>query len=176
MVHVMRIFLLFFVTIFLFSCEGCDDNSKPKTELEKLPPMTQSGKNTFGCLVNGKAWVTRTSIDALAFYQEGVLSISAGVLNEDWDQGLGILIQDIDLHLSEYLLDNPILRFAELGDKTLNCVFRTNADTYTGSFVINHLDQEKLIVSGTFEFDAYSIDCNELVKVTNGRFDLTYAD
>ena len=31
----------------------------PITEEEKLPPATQEGKNTFGCLVDGKAWVPK---------------------------------------------------------------------------------------------------------------------
>lgn len=32
-------------------------NKPTKTELEKLPPITQIGANTFGCLINGKAWI-----------------------------------------------------------------------------------------------------------------------
>ena len=30
-----------------------------KNELNALPPETQVGANTFGCLVNGKAWVPK---------------------------------------------------------------------------------------------------------------------
>lgn len=63
--------------ILLANADGCKDDPKPKTELEKLPPATQEGKHTFGCLVDGKAWVTRVSTDAVSFYQEGVLSITA---------------------------------------------------------------------------------------------------
>ena len=33
----------------------------PKTELEKLPAITQTGANTFGCLVDGVAWLPNGS-------------------------------------------------------------------------------------------------------------------
>lgn len=58
---------LFLCTVALTSLSDCD-RDEPKTELEKLPPITQEGKNTFGCLVNDIAWVTKTSIDAYAVY------------------------------------------------------------------------------------------------------------
>ncbi len=45
----------------LCSCELISNN-EPKTELEKLPPITQEGKNTFGYLVNGEAIVVRNKI------------------------------------------------------------------------------------------------------------------
>src|SRR5947209_256007 len=32
-------------------------NSSCKKEVDKLPPAIQTGANTFGCLIDGKAWV-----------------------------------------------------------------------------------------------------------------------
>ena len=37
-------------------CTSCKKDA-PQDELSKLPPATQTGANTFGCLVNGKAFV-----------------------------------------------------------------------------------------------------------------------
>ena len=53
----MKRFFYIVIFILLTGCEDCDDIINPKTELEKLPPATQTGKNTFGCLVNGRAWL-----------------------------------------------------------------------------------------------------------------------
>ncbi len=40
-----------------FSFAQCKKHHPPpKTELEKLPPITQTGANTFGCLLNGVAF------------------------------------------------------------------------------------------------------------------------
>lgn len=85
-----RTFYSLAIIILLVSYEGCDNDPNPKTELEKLPPATQEGKNTFGCLVNGKAWVTKTSIDAVAFYQEGVFQLGAQIEEINREQGIGL--------------------------------------------------------------------------------------
>lgn len=59
--------------------QGCDFlkniDPKPKTELEKLPPLTQTGKNTFGYLVNGKAIVVTNTLKITAIYQQGNLQL-----------------------------------------------------------------------------------------------------
>ena len=56
------------------------------------------------------------------------------------------------------------------------CRFETTSDS-SGTVVITHFDPGygKWIISGTFEFEGYSSDCQKVVKVTEGRFDLTYA-
>jgi hypothetical protein len=51
-----NLLLLLTLTLTLSCCDKDDD--KPKTELEKLPPTTQTGARTFGCLLDGIAFVT----------------------------------------------------------------------------------------------------------------------
>lgn len=158
---------------------GCDlfEKGEPKTELEKLPRATQSGKNTFGCLVGGKAWVPQTSVDAYGFYQEGILSLTAILETARRDQGMSFVIYDSDLSESTYQLGeeiNPSGYYANFGDNIQECGFATTV-THTGKLVITHLDETNFIISGTFEFEAYSDDCSKTVQVTDGRFDLHYA-
>jgi hypothetical protein len=43
------IILLFF----LFAAGSCEKED----EAPQLPPVTQTGEDTFGCLVNGEAWL-----------------------------------------------------------------------------------------------------------------------
>jgi hypothetical protein len=160
--------------ISLESCDLFDKYQKPKTELEKLPPETQEGKNTFGCLVDGKAWVTRTSIDAYAYYQEGVLSIGAFIDENNTSQGIGFIIRTQELMNIIYPLNNSQEHFAEFGDNILKCLF-TTTDIYFGQINLTKFDQTQLIISGTFEFEAYSSDCIKTIKITHGRFDLNYA-
>ena len=165
--------------ILLSGCESCEDDPQP-TELEKLPPATQEGKNTFGCLVDGKAWITRTSTDATAFYQEGVLAI--GAKNDKNTENISISIYDENLSEREYHLpndngENTITDIAGLNQsKTTGCRFETTSE-YPGTIKITHFDPSpgQWIISGTFEFEAYSPECDTIVKVTDGRFDLNYA-
>jgi hypothetical protein len=65
----MKNLILILLTAFTLSCCSKDDN-KPKTELEKLPPATQTGKNTFGCLLDGKAFLPYNAPNSTnCFYQ-----------------------------------------------------------------------------------------------------------
>ena len=176
----MKIDLFFLISLaVLTTCDECKDDPKPLTELEKLPPATQVGKNTFGCLVDGKAWVIGSSIDVAAFYQEGVLSIAA--VNSENTEIIFINMYELNLSVQSYTLpkENPghFTSLAGLDEyKTTRCRFETTAG-YTGNVVITHLDQTfgKWIISGTFEFVGYSIDCQTTRSVTEGRFDVTYA-
>ena len=68
------------ITLTLINAAGCsDDDPNSQEPIDQLPAATQDGKNTFGCLVNGEAWVTDTSIDATAVFQGGFLQIGAGI-------------------------------------------------------------------------------------------------
>ena len=55
----MKNLLLLVLATFAISCCNKGDDDQPKTELEKLPPATQTGANTAGCLVNGVAFLPK---------------------------------------------------------------------------------------------------------------------
>jgi hypothetical protein len=143
-----------------------------KQNWKNSPPETQEGKNTFGCLVDGKAWVIRSSIDAQAFYQEGVLSITADLSEKA--QGISITIRDNDIKNIEYLLESEPIAYALYGDDVENCGYSTTS-MFKGKLLITKIDKVNFIISGTFDFEAYSSDCGKIVKITHGRFDLNYA-
>ncbi len=167
-------FLLFLVFITtLGSCNWFGND--PKSELEKLPPSTQQGKNTFGCLVNGKAWVTRTSTDVLAFYQSGLFQVGAGVDNE-LKQGMTIVVSNGIVEGSSYNLANELNTKVEFSSRSpLRICFYDRYNTINGKLTITKLDQTKLIVSGLFEFTTVVAGC-DTIMVTDGRFDVLYAN
>jgi len=165
------------LVIALFACESCDlFGSEPKSELEKLPPATMEGKNTFGCLVNGKAWVTRTSTDVLAFYQSGVFQISAGIEETNRDQGITIVVHNGLTQGDPYdLSDDPDRQSRYGGTLPHNLCFYDDENTLSGNLTITRLDQINLVVSGLFEFTTVVAGC-DTIKITNGRFDVLYAN
>src|SRR3977135_4082020 len=73
---------LLFLSLSLGDCKRHED-PKPLTELKKLPPPTQTGKTTFGCLVNGKAMVIAATFQPSSEYQNGILSIRSGSMVGD---------------------------------------------------------------------------------------------
>ena len=46
---------LFLITSFVLLISSCK-KSKPSNPIDQLPPETQTGANTFGCLVNGEVF------------------------------------------------------------------------------------------------------------------------
>lgn len=161
----------------MLTLQQCDESSpKQLTELEKLPPATQSGKGTFGCLVDGKAWVIERVSNVQADYQIGHLSVSAGLSNDSFIAIMSIDVNDNDLKEQLYVLTESGLNgnYARYYDYNSSCEYLTT-NTYTGIVSITHLDKINFIISGTFEFEVYSADCTQVIKITDGRFDIHYA-
>ena len=59
--------LLLIPLLVLTSCFN-DDNIN-KAPIDQLPPPTQSGKYTFGCLVNGEAMIPNNTMYMSAHYE-----------------------------------------------------------------------------------------------------------
>ena len=178
----MRLSYYLYVVVALLNgltVQSCKDEL---TELEKLPPETQEGKYTFGCLVDGKAWVIAYSTAATAFYQEGTLDIAAEWRGRGTRQYISLWVglgSDNSLSETTYQLleypTGPIQSWAHLADDwALKCDWETSLE-HQGTITITHLDQVNWIISGTFEFEGYDAQCNSVVKVTHGRFDMHYS-
>jgi len=54
----MKQYIIILIALAFITCCKKDDID---AELAKLPPITQTGANTFGCLVNGKAVLPNSS-------------------------------------------------------------------------------------------------------------------
>ena len=173
-----KFFSIALLPLLMLTLQHCDKNDpKPLTELEKLPPATQSGKRTFGCLVDGKAWVIEQITDVSAFYQTGTFGMYAGITNKLFYSVMSIHIDDQNLSETTYQLsevngvDSEDARYF---DHRTSCEYLTGLE-YGGTVTITHIDKINFIISGTFEFEAYSEDCTKVVKVSDGRFDVHYA-
>ena len=166
---------------------ACKKDHPSKTELEKLPPATQTGANTFGCLLNGKAWVAQTDCKYLcdpAFKVKydaaygGYLGLGA-----DWKNSSNNIEQRIDLVFDssnyklkhEISINNPLTtaRFINysLGSDCGSYEHYIDSSViHIGVVTISHYDLQNGIISGTFEFRLTKPSC-EPISVTNGRFD-----
>lgn len=167
----MRIAFFLVLPIFLVHCDGDD----PEPEVDQLPAATKEGLNTFGCLVDGKAWVV-TGQNTMAAYEYGNVDIGAVKLTETIYIYLNVL--DEELAVGEYSLPatppSKSLHIAAFDATDIDaCDYQTMAN-YTGKLIITHLDEVNFIISGTFEFDAYSEECQKEISITEGRFDLKY--
>src|SRR5258705_5883613 len=92
---------------------NCNKNQpKPKTELEKLPPATQTGAYTFGCLVNGKAWVPQSSVD-FSSDNEVHFDLAAKVSTSSIKQSLYFFVENQMTTTGSYQLTDSTKQYAK---------------------------------------------------------------
>ncbi len=176
----MKAFLLIMSLALILQFSSCDlfkkNDPKPLTELEKLPAATQTGKNTFGCLVNGKAFVPTSSVDATAVYQQGTLVVYGNLYNPFKTIGLTVNEQTYGLiSTTSYALTSYPDSYADasIQKSTSTVCDYQSQNTFSGKLTITKIDRLLYVVSGTFEFSTVASSCDTL-KVTNGRFDIKY--
>lgn len=175
-------FLIIAVMFFNTSCTN-DDNNVPPSPIEQLPPATQTGEMTFGCLVNDELFIP----DAIgnsrikAFYQfvdgDYTLSISARNREKDY-RTISVVAKDVEdfaegtYNLIEENSGNFFGRYMIEGGLDL---YTTTTSDDPGTLNITKFDKVNGIISGTFEFTILDNDGNT-IKITNGRFDLLYTN
>jgi hypothetical protein len=161
-----KLVLLLLTTFTLSSCNNEDD--KPTNPIDQLPPETQIGANTFGCLLDGKAFLPGNGTNPLdCVYQlvdgEFYFALQANKRNSE---NISVLIG----------LSTNAKEIVQNSTYTLAGIFNTTNDNiYTGELHITHLDQTNYIVSGTFWFDIIDFQGNPH-QIREGRFDMQYTN
>ena len=168
--------ILLLLTLALNSCNKDDD--KPKDPIEELPVATQTGKNTFGCLINGVPFIVRNTSMQTAIYQGGGLLIGAQKnINSNFSQvSISLsesIIGNVLTENNSYLLNSDTMPKGEYYVENQNCFYFTS-NNYIGNLSITKFDKINFVISGTFEFQSKSNSCEGIINITNGRFDLQY--
>lgn len=157
---------------------GCTKSNVSPTD--QLPPATQTGANTFGCLLNGKTFLPNGgglgmpnySVIYEPDYRKGQLSISASRYTKEGDpdsrQSLTIVADSVQAP-GHYPLNR---RFQEgLFSDRRGCNFYSEDPRYrVGELILTRADKARGIISGTFHFTLYQPGCDSVI-VTQGRFD-----
>ncbi len=172
-------FILLCTIIFFAKCKCNKDVATPN---DGLPPVTQTGANTLGFLLNGQPWIPAGSNGTpnLSWYYDptyanGNLSISAYHINSTTDKQYFIIgggaIKSVGVYPIGYNYTIGV-QFSSLID---SCEIRSDSTTYcSGNLTITKFDTANSIISGTFYATLYnsSSHCGDTLKITDGRFDL----
>ncbi|MBY0477021.1 MAG: hypothetical protein K2Q24_05205 [Chitinophagaceae bacterium] len=167
--------------LLLFSVLSLHLKCKKETpEVETLPPLTQTGAFTFGCLVNGKVWVpkgllfsNKLTITYDPGWRGGSLVITARRKDNLIDQSIAISSDNLQ-STGIYSLIIKDTSLAYFDDVITGCVYYSYRDLTTplnGSLTITKFDLNKNIISGTFFFKLAKPGC-DTITVSDGRFDL----
>jgi hypothetical protein len=171
--------------IFVISLSALLLNSSCKKEINKLPPATQSGANTFGCLVDGKAWIPTgrggfSGINSTSggFWGEVDSTVSIYIMAYGENDEIGVYLKNTTsvgiYHLNENTAIKPYAVLPEANYGMYSIIYDSEYVTdslHTGIVNVTYADRNTGIVSGTFEMQLYQKNTGKIVNITNGRFD-----
>jgi len=158
---------------------------KDKNAAGSLPPATQTGENTFGCLINGEVFVPkgydgtgRPNPHVQYDYDlngQPYLAISANLFNSNNSLG-EVLISFRNLTQPGFYQHPTTFNFSvgwpiEIGSCS-TVIFDTTIQKHGGG-TITKLDISNRIISGTFDFKYKTLQC-DTVFITDGRFDIKF--
>lgn len=177
--------LLFILAIALtLSC--CDKDGQLFAGKDQLPPETQIGANTVGCLVNGKVFLPHAegiNPEVNCFYQfvdkEFFFNMNFADLRGVTNERVVLQINRINLNAGQtYVLNKNMIDDGDFtgggGTYSLSTSNRYYTNSLkTGELKITRVDLSHSIISGTFWFDAVN-SAGEKVEIRQGRFDWNY--
>ncbi|CAD0001288.1 hypothetical protein [Flavobacterium salmonis] len=170
--------LLLFAAVFVLTCCDKDDDKPKKTPIEQLPPATQTGANTFGCLLDGEVFkpgITSNSYQCFYQYVNGGYYFNVNANNRSNGIFRAIIISTYKLEIAEGQILNLYERVEgnASGTFSISGTFNETSVTNTGELKITKLDFKNNIVSGAFWFDVID-DKGVLHQIREGRFDMQF--
>ena len=169
------------------ACSSCKKDIDP---LSQLPPTTQKGANTFGCLIDGQAWIPNGG-DSWSgippIYTSGIenkfLVINAVARNSEAKYTLSICINDYKtLGVKVLRFDTPTYptslnpknygEYVKRADTPVNSSAYITTSVVGGTVTITKFDEVSGIISGTFEFDVIDNTTQKIISIKAGRFDI----
>ena len=195
-----KIFIFVAITIILSSCNSNDD--KTITTADPLPAATQTGANTFGCIINGQVFYPRDGQSSLLFGgTKGLKFWGDHTLNQNLYNEIEVKNAKDGLPASDMIIHLQGLHQSGAGNYSLKATnFQNSIDglmqnyiyakiyttasgnwRYYGSYensgavTITRYDFLNRICSGTFTGKLRIINGTEEVEIQNGRFDLNWS-
>lgn len=140
-----------------------------------LPNATQTGANTFACLINGQKFIAYNDINHIgASFVSDTLIIGGQPKNKNYIENILLKLLNKPTEKT-YAIDNINTFSSLITDST--CIgigfniYQFNA--INGSVQVTKFDTTRNIVSGVFNCIIPIQNCDTL-KITEGRFDIIY--
>ncbi len=159
-----------------------------KKKIDELPPITQTGANSFGAKVDGQLWIPQRfgMINASNLLEARLLGDNFYITAQNFASSPNETEFDIAIigltTTGTYNLNsntshpNSNYSYAYYEKRKLSPLFQyITSSTYTGAVNISRFDTAARIVSGTFAFQAGETTSSAApINVTEGRFDVRY--
>jgi len=165
---------------------SCKKN-KSDNPIDQLPPETQTGANTFGCLVDGQVFKPKGDpfagpiIKAQYQFVNGRQGFGISSRRSEGNESklVGIIGDSIIVSVGTFNLTSLSAGKFRGGYTYRELTNPSGISYYTngvqrGQITIKNFDTVNQIVSGTFWFDAIDSATSKITQVREGRFDLPY--
>ena len=191
-----------FALMLLIACSK--DNPATEDPLAKLPPETQIGANTFGCIINGQVFYPRDGTSSIfnpaakgcKFWGDPSVPNAMGNYNELEIRNLQdgkpansmiIHLQGLDtIKTGEYIWQNSNFQssidglmqnyvFAKIYDTSVNGWRYYGSYENSGKITVTRYDFLNRIVSGTFNGKLRLMNSSAELEISNGRFDIKWS-
>lgn len=177
----------------VFTFFNCSNNDDP-IEQDQLPPISQTGANTFGCIINGKVLIPKDGIGVpqpkginVYYFQNKNFVIDAANLKDTNGDRIYLYVNNLTStgaysfglsngeSTSTFEPDFPHC-WARTFDTSIGG-FRYFSNTSSGTITITRFDENNHIVSGTFKTTVFNEDNpNQTIEITEGRFDVNWIE
>ncbi len=189
-----------FFLLLSFIAISCSKDNSIETPADQLPPITTTGANTAGCIINGKVLIPKNGEQAIGGPLIYGLKYHLGNSFGDplFNDYFAIRIKnlkdldgdDIYIHFNEMVQGAGVYNIGQsngnyftASPQNHHVVLKRGANsantlTYlsnsnSGTITITRFDYPNKIISGIFSFSLYnSNNPSETIQITNGRFDL----
>lgn len=158
-----------------------------KKDVTELPPATQTGAHTFGAKVNGEFWVPK---GFAAIPANDILEVRVLAGTDIYIYARNFSSSPLETEFEIHLINVTGPGTYQLNSDVTYPTFAANYGYYvkrrltpldewltsslqTGSVTITKFDIPNHILSGTFQFNAASLNTPaDILSVTEGRFDI----
>ena len=179
--------LILLTPLIVLSCKNDDEAPDPGNYQTPLPEATQTGKGTFACYVDGKAYIAKkNAINAYNQYYQGRYGIS---IRGKWDESEYISRIGLESNSAEEVREGITYQLGKIPPAL------SGIDYYAGSVFFENINQSGVwsntneiqkgelkitkhalfdrILSATFWFDIKQPD-GKIIEIRDGRFDIVY--
>jgi len=169
--------LLLLILGIISSCTKSDDH-------DQLPPITQTGANTFGCVIDGKVFIPK---DHLGYTPPGGgtpkgISVLRGASYFSITASNYVYVY-IYIYIPKHLPEATTYTF-KISDGEIasgdypHCLGIINSRNYlsyenSGTITFTKIDETQGIIAGTFTLKMKNKnDKNDIIEISEGRFDI----
>ena len=164
---------------------SCPAPCYPIHDVEGLPPVSITGEETLGFLLDGEPWVAQGSRPRGTFsklevaYNEntGFIEIVANRIIESEDINQYFLISSYQGVFEEgftYRIESDLGRLRDFNDVVCNEVYKLTDEDYNRIEIVK-LQKDKNLISCKFQMKFFiEENCQDTITISNGRVDAQY--